>query len=125
MATMDDKQVFASAFDEALWNRFASIRAEFLRSRGDHYFSDETDATLAAKLELVRDRMSQGRSLAEVCDDPDVYLGWLDRKYISHCLDSRGFGETHLDLTTFRRNHAYGEAVAFIRRACHDECLLG
>lgn len=121
--TTPNEDVFATAFDEALRQRFSVTRQEFLRSRGD--FSDETDATLAAKLELVRDRMSQGRSLAEVCDDPDVYLGWLDRKYISHCLDSRGFGETHLDLTTFRRNHAYGEAVAFIRRACHDECLLG
>lgn len=122
--TTPNEDVFAAAFDEALRQRFAAARQEFLRNRGDRYFSDETDATLTAKLALVRERMAQGREFREVCDDPDVYLGWLDRQYISHCLDCSGDGETHLDLTTFRRNHAYGEAVAFIRRACHDACLL-
>lgn len=122
--TTPNEDVFAAAFDEALRQRFAAARQEFRRNRGDRCFSDETDATLTAKLALVRERMAQGRDFGEICDDPDVYLGWLDRQYISHCLVSRGFGETHLDLTTFRRNHAYGEAVAFIRRACHDACLL-
>lgn len=118
--TTPNEQVFATAFDEALRQRFAATRQEFLRNRGDRYFSDETDATLTAKLALVRDRMSQGRSFAEVCDDQDVYLGHLDREYISHCLDYPGFGATHPDLDTFRRNHAYREASDAIRRACFD-----
>lgn len=117
--TTPNEDVYATAFDEALRQRFSAARQEFLRGSGD--FSDETDATLAAKLELVRDRMAQGRSFSEVCDDPDVYLGRLDRQYISHCLDSRKFGKSHLDLATFRRNHAYREAVACLRRTCVDE----
>lgn len=118
--TTPNEQVFATAFDEALQQRFAAARHEFLRHRGDRYFSDETDATLTAKLAMVRDRMSHGRSLSEVCDDPDVYLGWQDREYISHCLDYPGFGATHPDLDSFRRIQAYREASDYIRRACFD-----
>lgn len=118
--TTPNEQVFATAFDEALRERFAAARQEFLSNRGDRYFSDETDATLTAKLALVRSRMAQGRSFSEVCDDPDVYLGRLDREYISHCLGYPGFGATHPGLDTFRKNHAYGEAYHFIRRACFD-----
>lgn len=113
------KQMFADAFDDALRQRFATARETFLRSIGDRYFSDETHGSLAAKLDLVRARMAEGRSFSDACDDPDVYLGRLDREYISHCC-SPGLHTANPHLDMFRRNQAYREASDAIRQACFD-----
>ena len=116
-ATLDD--MCDTAFDEALRMRFAEARKTFcvLHRYG---YSDETQESLLHKAEIVKARMADGAGFSEACDSPQVYLGYLDRDYLSHivyCVKSR---RDPIPLDTWRLNHLIAEASAHIRRAAHE-----
>jgi len=94
------------AFDLALTRKFAQFKANFVRSNND-IFSNETQESLSRKSELISQRMENGRSFSEICDDPDVYLGRIDRDYVYHLRLS----DTPLSLADWRMNYLVGEAL--------------
>jgi hypothetical protein len=93
-------------FDEALNKLFAAKRSKFLH-QVEGIFSNETENSLVAKAELVRQRMNEGRKFSEICDDPDIFLGSLDREYVSYRLDLDGFLDAPISLEKWRSNHLF------------------
>lgn len=110
-------ELAGEAFDAAVGQKFGAQRQGFLNLYGKPgYFSDETQDTLAAKIELIRQRMAAGRSFSEICDDPDVYLGSMDRDYVHYVmLDCPDIGATPVSLDQYRRSQLYRVASDFIR----------
>lgn len=105
-----------AAFDEAVRIRLADKRSKFAANHGRGFFSDETTDTLQAKARLVKEQMDQGVGFFEACDSPDVYLGYLDREYVSHYLQCVRIGLDFLDLQTFRKNRLVADALTFLSR---------
>jgi hypothetical protein len=109
--------IASEIFDEALKNKFSEQKIKFLRNV-ENIFSEETEETLAIKINLIKWRMeNQLRSFSEICDDKDVFLGRIDREYVSFQIDHEkndtGFGL--MTLERFRNNYLYREAMNEIR----------
>jgi hypothetical protein len=108
--------IASEIFDEALKNKFSEQKIKFLRN-AENIFSEETEETLANKINIIKQRMAEGRSFSEICDDKDVFLGRIDREYVSFQIDHEkndtGFGL--MTLERFRNNYLYREAMNEIR----------
>lgn len=110
----------SAIFDEALGNKFSEQKIKFLRNV-ENIFSEETEDTLASKINIIKQRMAEGRSFSEICDDKDVWLGRVDREYVSFKINhedavtGEGFGFGPMTLERFRSNYLYREAMNEIR----------
>lgn len=99
-------------FDEALNKKYAAKRSKFLQL-AEHIFSNETEESIRSKIELVKQRMNEGRNFSEICDDPDIFLGSIDREYVAWNIDHEGavtgagYGFGPMTLERWRSNHLY------------------
>ena len=109
----------SAIFDEALGKVFEKKKKDFLWLVSG-MFSNETEDSLNSKIEIIKERMSQGRYFTEICDDLDVFLGKVDRDYVSYRLDNEknqeaGFEAQPVSYDKWKENHLYGQAMSLIR----------
>jgi len=109
----------SAIFDEALGKAFESKKKEFLWLASG-VFSNETEESLNRKIEIIKERMGQGRYFTEICDDLDVFLGSIDRDYVSYRLDNEknqeaGFEAQPFSYDKWKENHLYDQAMRLIR----------
>lgn len=101
-------------FDEALSKLFAAKKGKFL-FEVEGIFSEETEKSLVKKAEIIHQRMNEGRKFSEICDDPDIFLGSLDKEYVCYRLDLRGFLDSPISLDRWRSNYLFLKAMKEIQ----------
>lgn len=104
----------SAIFDEALGKVFEKKKKDFLWLVSG-MFSNETEDSLNSKIEIIKERMSQGRHFTEICDDLDVFLGRVDRDYVRYRLDNEEIESRPISYDKWKENHLYHEAIRLIR----------